>query len=89
MASAGLRRTCQLSVRRFGFQSFDFSIPWGVLLGDTTGNGTVTSSDIGQAKSQSGQALPPGNPRNDVNLTGSINASDIGIVKSRSGTALP
>ncbi len=64
-------------------------IPVGVLLGDTTGNGSVSSSDIGLTKSQSGQLAGPGNFKTDVNVNGAVNASDVGLVKSRSGTSLP
>ncbi len=61
----------------------------GILLGDTNGSGTVSASDIGQTKSQSGQTVTAGNFRTDVNASGSINASDIGPVKSKSGSSLP
>jgi hypothetical protein len=67
----------------------DVFIPLGVLAGDTTGNGSVSASDIGQVKAQSGQAVTAANFRTDVNAGGTINASDIGLVKSRSGTTLP
>ena len=68
----------------------DIVIPFRVLLGDTNGNGAVTASDIGQVKSQSGQAVLEANFRSDVTVNGgSINSSDIGLVKSRSGTQLP
>ena len=61
----------------------------GVLLGDTTGNGTVSATDIGQTKSQSGQPVTTLNFRTDVNVSGTINATDIGLVKSTSGNTLP
>ena len=61
----------------------------GVLVGDTTGNGAVNSSDISQTKSQSGQTVSASNFRQDVTVNDSINSSDISLVKSRSGTALP
>jgi parallel beta-helix repeat protein len=67
----------------------DVLIPMGVLAGDTTGNGSVSASDIGQVKGQSGQAVTAANFRTDVNAGGTINASDIGLVKARSGTQLP
>jgi hypothetical protein len=67
----------------------DVFIPLGVLVADTTGNGSVSASDIGQVKVQSGQALTAANFRTDVNAGGTINSSDIGLVKSRSGTSLP
>jgi len=59
------------------------------LMGDTTPNRIVNSSDIGQTKTQSGQTISASNFRSDVNANGVINSSDISLVKSRSGTALP
>jgi hypothetical protein len=64
-------------------------IPMGVLEADTNGNGSVSASDIGQTKGQSGQATMGTNFRTDVNVNGSISAADIGLVKSKSGTSLP
>jgi hypothetical protein len=61
----------------------------GLLLGDTTGNGSVNSSDISQTKAQSGTTTNLGNFRTDVTVNGLINSSDISTVKSKSGTALP
>ncbi len=72
-----------------GSTTADVVIPVSILLGDTTGNGSVGASDIGQTKSQSGQPMSAANFRADVNVSGSINASDIGLVKSASGTSLP
>jgi hypothetical protein len=60
-----------------------------VLIGDTNADGFVNSADIGQTKSQSGQAVTGSNFREDVNCDGFINSADIGLVKSKSGTALP
>ena len=65
------------------------STPMGVLLGDTTADGSVNSADISQTKSQSGHAVSSSNFREDVTVDGSINSSDISLVKSKSGTALP
>ncbi len=65
------------------------SPPWGLLIGDTTGDGSVNAGDIGQTKSQSGQPVTGSNFREDVTVDGSINAGDIGLVKSKSGTGLP
>ncbi len=61
----------------------------GVLIGDTTSDGSVNAGDIGQTKSQSGNAVTASNFREDVTVDGSINAGDIGLVKSKSGTGLP
>ena len=65
------------------------SVSMGVLLGDTTGNGAVKSSDVSQTKAQSGQAATQSNFREDVTANGVINGSDVQLVKSRVGTALP
>ena len=64
-------------------------IPMGVLLGDTTGNGSVNASDVSLTKVKSGQAVDSSNFRTDVTVNGSINASDVSSVKLKSGTALP
>jgi hypothetical protein len=61
----------------------------GVLVGDTTANGVVNSSDIAQTQSQSGQPVTASNFREDVTVNGSINSSDIALVQSESGTGLP
>jgi hypothetical protein len=60
-----------------------------VLLGDTTANGAVNSSDIAQTQSESGHALSTSNFRTDVTANGAINSSDIATVQSQSGTGLP
>jgi hypothetical protein len=73
-----------------GVNSGDVLVSFPVLVGDTTGNGSVTASDIGQVKGQSGAAVTTANFRTDVTANGgSITASDIGQVKSASGTQLP
>jgi hypothetical protein len=65
------------------------SIPMGVLLGDTTGDGFVNSADISQTKSKSGHSVDGSNFREDVNVDDFLNSADISFVKSKSGTALP
>ena len=72
-----------------GVNTGNFTVQVGFLLGDTTGNGSVTASDVSQAKLQSGQAISGSNFRNDVTVNGTINASDVSSVKLKSGTALP
>ncbi len=67
----------------------NITVALGVLIGDTTGNSTVNSSDISDTKAQSGNAVSMDNFRNDVNANGEINSSDIALVKAKSGTALP
>ncbi|MEY2545549.1 MAG: hypothetical protein QOG48_666 [Verrucomicrobiota bacterium] len=60
-----------------------------VLVGDTTADRVVNSTDIAQTKSQSGQVVTGSNFRQDVTADGNINSTDIAIVKSKSGTGLP
>jgi hypothetical protein len=82
--------TIMLSNVSDGTNVRDVAIPFRVLVGDTTNNGSVTASDIGQVKGQSGQPVSGANFRSDVNVSGgSISASDISFVKSRAGTSLP
>ena len=69
--------------------SSNVSVEMGVLVGDTTANGAVDSSDIVQTQSQSGQAVTADNFREDVTVNGFINSSDISLVQSQSGIALP
>jgi hypothetical protein len=64
-------------------------IPMSVLLGDTTANRAVNSSDVSQTKLQSGSPITASNFRTDVSANGSINSSDVSTVKLQSGTALP
>ena len=64
----------------------NFSNTMGVLVGDTTANGAVNSSDISQVQSQSGQLVTQDNFRDDVTVNGAINSSDIALVQSKSGT---
>ena len=72
-----------------GTNSSNFDIPMGVLLGDTTGDAKVNSSDITQTKSASGHTLTASNFREDVMVNGMVDSSDLSVVKSKSGTALP
>jgi hypothetical protein len=67
----------------------DAAVTAGFLLGDVNGNLSVTASDVGQAKAQSGLPLDATSFRSDVNANGAITASDIGQVKAQSGTFIP
>ena len=60
-----------------------------MLLGDTTGNKSVNSSDISQTKAQSGIVVNGTNFREDLTVSGAINSSDISLVKANSGHAVP
>jgi hypothetical protein len=72
-----------------GMGSFgDVTVGMRFLLGDTTNNGSVSASDIGDVKAQSGQTATQLNFRTDLNVSGSITASDIGLVKTRTGNSV-
>jgi hypothetical protein len=72
-----------------GTNSGDVLIPMNVLLGDRNGNGSVTASDVGQVKAESGQAVDATTFRSDINANGSITATDVSQTKSLSGNSLP
>ncbi len=69
--------------------TFEVEVPMRVLLGDTTGSGTVNASDVTLTKSRVGQIVNETNCRADVTASGAINASDVSQVKTRSGTFVP
>ncbi|HST29433.1 MAG TPA: hypothetical protein VLK27_01180 [Chthoniobacterales bacterium] len=71
-----------------GTNTGDVEAAMSVLIGDTTANGAVNSSDVAQTQAQAGQAVTAANAREDVTANGEINSSDIGLVQSQSGTAL-
>ena len=72
-----------------GTRTKNVRIPMGVLLGDTTEDGSVNSSDVNQTMSQSGQPVSASNFREDVTLDDSINGSDVQLVQSKVGTGIP
>ena len=67
----------------------DQTFTMGVLLGDTTGNGTVSSSDVSQTKLGAGATVTEANARLDVTVNGAITSSDLSLVKLRSGSGIP
>jgi hypothetical protein len=71
-----------------GINTGDVAVQMSVLPGDTTADGAVNSSDISEAKTQSGQVAAPSNFRTDVTTNGVINSSDISLAKSKSGSGL-
>ena len=65
------------------------SVTFGVVEGASAGNQYVSSSDIVQVKSRTGQSVNATNFRSDFNCSGTINSADILLAKARSGTGLP
>jgi CSLREA domain-containing protein len=82
-----------ITVTLFGVNSGpstnNVSIPMRLLLGDTSGNGTVNATDVSQTKLKSGQPVDATNFRSDVTVNAVINSSDVSTIKLKSGTALP
>ena len=72
-----------------GTNTSDVEVTMVVLLGDTSANRAVNSTDIAQTQSQSGQLVTSTNFREDVTVNGTINSSDIALVQSQSGTGVP
>ena len=67
----------------------DFVIPMAILVGDTTGDGIVNSSDVSETKAHANESLSATNLREDINASGTIDSLDASSVKSHSGTGLP
>jgi hypothetical protein len=82
-----------LTVDLFGVtvsgKTADVIVPMGMLLGDSTADKVVNSSDVSQTKSRSGQAVSSSNFRSDVTVEGTLNSADVSQVKAKSGTAIP
>jgi hypothetical protein len=72
-----------------GTATANVAVQMALLAGDTNADRFVDSADIGQTKSQSGNAVTSANFREDLNADGFLDSADIGLVKSKSGTALP
>ena len=72
-----------------GTGSVNLTAQMGVLIGDTSADGAVNSSDVAETKARSGMTINPTNFRSDVNANGSINDSDVSLIKSNLGTGLP
>lgn len=60
-----------------------------VLIGDTTANKTVDSSDVSLTQSQVGQPVTSANFREDVRADGAINNPDVRLVRADVGHSLP
>ena len=71
-----------------GTSTGDVYVPMKVLLGDTSNDGIVNSSDVSQTKAQSGAPVTGSNFREDTTVDDTINSSDVSQVKSKSGTSL-
>jgi hypothetical protein len=79
----------QSLVDEFGQFLPEMVVPMVVLVGDTTGNRAVASTDIAQTKAQAGAPVTASNFRSDVNTSGTISATDIAQIKANSGHTVP
>ena len=66
----------------------DTAVSVNVLVGDTTADKTVNSSDVSQTKMQSGAPVTIANFREDVVPNGGINSVDISLVKSHAASTI-
>jgi hypothetical protein len=67
----------------------DTNVSMNILAGDTNGNKTVNTTDIGLTKNRAGELPTEANFRSDINAGGVINSSDIGQVKANAGHTVP
>jgi hypothetical protein len=72
-----------------GVNTSSVGVRMGVLLGDVNANGSVTGSDVNDAKAQVGVDLSLSNFRSDINTTGFVSGSDVNLTKAQVGTSLP
>lgn len=67
----------------------DTSVSANMLIGDTTGDKTVSNSDVAQTRGQVGVAVTASNFREDVRVNGEIAPADVRLVRSNLGHSLP
>jgi Concanavalin A-like lectin/glucanases superfamily/Bacterial Ig domain/FG-GAP-like repeat len=68
----------------------DQFVTMNALLGDTTGNKVVNSSDVSEAQFESGHPITSANFRDDVTVVeGNINSTDVSTIQAQSGTGSP
>ncbi len=81
--------TVTLSSVSDGTSTGDVAVLMGMLMGDTTADRFVNTTDINQVKTLVGQAATSSNFRSDVTADGIIKNPDVSLVKSKKGTVLP
>jgi subtilisin family serine protease len=67
----------------------DTAVSANMLIGDTTGDKTVSNSDVTQTRGQVGLPVSASNFREDVNIDGAITSADVSLVRSDLGHTLP
>ncbi|HJT80812.1 MAG TPA: hypothetical protein VJ719_06415 [Chthoniobacterales bacterium] len=66
----------------------DLVVPISFVIGDASGNGAVTNTDVAAAKSQVSATITQSNFRLDITANGAISNTDVSAVKSRVGMSL-
>ena len=67
----------------------DTGVSANMLIGDTSADKTVDSTDVNQTKGQLGMPVTADNFREDVNVNGAITSTDVRQVRSHLGNTLP
>jgi hypothetical protein len=60
-----------------------------VLVGDVSGNGIISNTDVASVKAQVGASVDSSNFRSDVNVNGLLSNTDVSAAKAEVGTSLP
>ena len=81
--------TVTLSNVSDGTSTGNVAVLMGMLMGDTTADRFVNTTDINQVRALVGQAATSSNFRSDVTADGIIKNPDVSLVKSKKGTVLP
>ncbi|HEX8281477.1 MAG TPA: immune inhibitor A domain-containing protein, partial [Chthoniobacterales bacterium] len=66
----------------------NITVLMGVLLGDSSSDGTVNVGDAQQTRNRAGQAADVNNFRSDVNTDGIVNSGDAQVVRGRSSDTI-
>ena len=71
--------------------SFTSFVPasMGVLIGDSSGNKTVSNTDVAAVKGQVSAPVTAANFRTDVNANGIVSNTDVSVTKAQVSTSLP
>ncbi|HJT82437.1 MAG TPA: hypothetical protein VJ719_14680 [Chthoniobacterales bacterium] len=67
----------------------NLSATFGVLLGDVSGNGAVSNTDVAAVKGQVSAPVTASNCRDDVTTNGAVSNTDVSVAKGQVGNTLP
>ena len=72
-----------------GANANDINTSLKVLIGDTTGNGVVSNTDVAAVKAEVSAPITASNFRTDVNANGIVSNTDVSTTKAQISTTLP